>query len=523
MKRIKILLALVCLMVTLQSQAQALKTVRTYYDLWSTKPHEVYTVLGAGGQKHGTYKAYDEEGFIYAMFTYSKGIKNGPWKYYGFSNGGPEDREKIREEGNFLNGKEHGRYKYYILEKGQRQLKTDKLYDNNMEMEITNYYDNGVKSEYMCRNGIVCQWYESGVLKKECEFKDNQQTGVTKEYYSNGILQSISNYKAGILDGKAEVYYEDGKKKLEQHFIGDKRIGEAITYLEDGTISSKIIYGKLELITKYTIYFRNGHIDFESILMGDNHSFGRYSTTYYDEVTSNKICEITQNLKEVTSHSKDGYSKRFYYPNNSLKEEWTRKDADKYKINYYKEDGTLDYMLDYDGSKNYFYTGGVLAYKINPPVQGLRTYQKFDKKGEVIETGELNGSDKAVTQKNYSDGVRVYEKHNNGIEYWYYPNGEKHKVCNSSNSIVFEYDEYGKLISRSTRNGKSWVYNYPENTLLVRAKGEMDKDGNRIGKWYLYNEKGKLKIEENDILRKPTKDEKVDHLAYLQDLIKAKP
>jgi hypothetical protein len=56
----------------------------------------------------------------------------------------------------------------------------------------------------------------------------------------------------------------------------------------------------------------------------------------------------------------------------------------------------------------------------------------------------------------------------------------------------------------------------------VKAKGEEDAAGNRIGKWYLYSETGRLSVEENGVVRKPTKEEKTSHESYLHELVDAK-
>lgn len=68
--------------------------------------------------------------------------------------------------------------------------------------------------------------------------------------------------------------------------------------------------------------------------------------------------------------------------------------------------------------------------------------------------------------------------------------------------------------------GHYCVYRYPNSS--VKAKGEEDAAGNRIGKWYLYSETGRLSVEENGVVRKPTKEEKASHESYLQELVGAK-
>ena len=61
-----------------QGYAQALKTVRTYYDLFSTRPYEVYTVNARTGQKHGTYNLYMEDGTLGITMTYANEPSTAP-------------------------------------------------------------------------------------------------------------------------------------------------------------------------------------------------------------------------------------------------------------------------------------------------------------------------------------------------------------------------------------------------------------------------------------------------------------
>lgn len=50
MKKISLLLTALFSLGLSQGYAQALKTVRTYYDLFSTRPYEVYTVNARTGR-----------------------------------------------------------------------------------------------------------------------------------------------------------------------------------------------------------------------------------------------------------------------------------------------------------------------------------------------------------------------------------------------------------------------------------------------------------------------------------------
>ena len=82
------------------------------------------------------------------------------------------------------------------------------------------------------------------------------------------------------------------------------------------------------------------------------------------------------------------------------------------------------------------------------------------------------------------------------------------------------YDEQERWIGCRSKEGYNCVYRYPNSS--VKAKGEEDAAGNRIGKWYLYSETGRLSVEENGVVRKPTKEEKTSHESYLHELVDAK-
>ena len=59
------------------------------------------------------------------------------------------------------------------------------------------------------------------------------------------------------------------------------------------------------------------------------------------------------------------------------------------------------------------------------------------------------------------------------------------------------YDEQERWIGCRSEGGHHCVYRYPNSS--VKAKGEEDAAGNRIGKWYLYSETGRLSVEENGV------------------------
>ena len=138
----------------------------------------------------------------------------------------------------------------------------------------------------------------------------------------------------------------------------------------------------------------------------------------------------------------------------------------------------------------------------------------------MIEKGKMDSDDNKLTVTKYENGRSVYELANNGNEYWRYPNGNRKAYASADRSYIVMYDEQERWIGCRSKEGHYCVYRYPNSS--VKAKGEEDAAGNRIGKWYLYSETGRLSVEENGVVRKPTKEEKASHESYLQELVNAK-
>ncbi len=118
----------------------------------------------------------------------------------------------------------------------------------------------------------------------------------------------------------------------------------------------------------------------------------------------------------------------------------------------------------------------------------------------------MDGDDNKLTLTKYENGRSVYKLADNGDEYWIYPNGNRKAYASADRSYIVMYDEQERWIGCRSKEGYNCVYRYPNSS--VKAKGKEDAMGNRIGKWYLYSETGRLSVEENGVVRKPTKEEK---------------
>lgn len=74
------------------------------------------------------------------------------------------------------------------------------------------------------REGVSKKYYKSGKLLTERNFQHNQLEGLTRMYYESGILASELNYKNGHPDGETRMYYENGKIKVIETYSNSKKM-----------------------------------------------------------------------------------------------------------------------------------------------------------------------------------------------------------------------------------------------------------------------------------------------------------
>ena len=60
------------------------------------------------------------------------------------------------------------------------------------------------------QTGYVKEYYSTGQLESEGNFKDGKKEGLWKEYYESGNLKREGNYKDGVKFGLWKCYYNNG-------------------------------------------------------------------------------------------------------------------------------------------------------------------------------------------------------------------------------------------------------------------------------------------------------------------------
>jgi len=172
------------------------------------------------------------------------------------------------------------------------------------------------------------EFYDSGELKKEGQYKNNKRIGEWRQYHKNGQVSKAYSYNNGKYNKEQISYFENGivsnKTKLEDgnfvHFgyyksgkLSYKRqdkSGYFKSYYESGAKEIEANYFESDLVGEWKKFYENGKLEW-LVTYKDGYRNGIYKK--YDE---------NGNLKLEGSNSKgkvNGEEKR-YLPGNQL--EW---------------------------------------------------------------------------------------------------------------------------------------------------------------------------------------------------------
>ena len=193
--------------------------------------------------------------------TDSLGRKQGFWKKYV--------NDTLRYEGNFINNKPSGEFKYYFYE---GKIKAITQYsDSGRHAQTIVYFINGKKNAeglYIDKKkeGLWLYYGTNEKIISEENYKNGIKEGAWKYFYENGKINKIENYKSGILDGDCLEYYEDSILKMKCVFQKGKMNGKYQYFY----ISGKILY---------TGYYKNDLKDGEWMFFNEN-GFGDRKLTY---------------------------------------------------------------------------------------------------------------------------------------------------------------------------------------------------------------------------------------------------
>jgi antitoxin component YwqK of YwqJK toxin-antitoxin module len=196
-----------------------------------------FVYLFKNGLLDGLTKFYHKNGRLGVEIPFKQGVVDGVFKIYH----GNGDLGEIT----YVDGKREGLKEYY--ESGV--LKSEATYKNDeFEGQATTYYKNSnIESTCYFRNGkregIERNYYESGELRSEIPFVNGLRKGLGKAYYKNGNLKSQSLLDNDMRNGAWSAYYENGALKQEGFMIDEvKSDGVGRMYYENGQLQIEMNY-----------------------------------------------------------------------------------------------------------------------------------------------------------------------------------------------------------------------------------------------------------------------------------------
>lgn len=212
---------------------------------------------------------------------------------------------------------------------------------------IKDGYKRLIKKEKYFNDGRHLEYFEDkkSQPKFELHIINGERHGSYKSYFINGQIETDCNYKIGKLHGEFKEYYVDGNLKRKTQYKEGIQYGETKSFYNNGNKYREFNLINNEYEGEIKEYFKNGNLKF----LKDKNKY-----TFYDK-NNNLKCEVEIEIDEAVN-LRDVYVTGY----NGL---WKN----------YREDGTLEYELDFDDlnsdlknkivSKTIFTKGGELFSK----------------------------------------------------------------------------------------------------------------------------------------------------------------
>jgi antitoxin component YwqK of YwqJK toxin-antitoxin module len=233
-------------------------TIKKFHPSGSLAEVVPMDTLGKGKEQGTGYEYADEDGRVTAVVEYRNGFiagrerinrkdkfnqKQGLWHYF-------YPTMVAKEEGRFKNDKKHGYWKTFdeegnlletlkyengiLIPDPEELAKLDikREYHPNAQVKSVGSYNKGVKEgvhrEYSMEGKVTAaKIYSKGKIIGEGIVDDQgRRQGPWKEFYETGELKSEGNYKNGLREGEWVFYYRDGKEEQRGSYYKGKPDGE---------------------------------------------------------------------------------------------------------------------------------------------------------------------------------------------------------------------------------------------------------------------------------------------------------
>ncbi len=311
--------------------------------------------IDANGMRQGTWKTFNDSGYLVLEGYYQNNKKNGYFKYYD-SIGRFQYIEKYEND--------------ILIEDAVETKKLDRKVDyhaNGKIKTVAHYFKGvpeGIRREYDENGNVVKSYvFHNGSKMSEGIVDDNgKKQGLWKEFYESGLLRAKGHYQNSLPVGAWNYYYEDGSVEITGAYSKKgKKDGPWWWYYANGEVLSYEEYDQGDL---------NG--DFYSLsITGDTLVRGRFESGY--EVGKWYWMNDSTRIEGKYEDGKRTGTWKTFYPNGKLKiEEHYADDMLNGKVIYYWENGSR--MAEYIYI-NDLLDGNAYRYDENGTPTSITTYK----------------------------------------------------------------------------------------------------------------------------------------------------
>ena len=300
---------------------------------------------------------------------YVNDLKNGYWKYYTNTgnlikvekwvmgelqqNAEEVAKVEIRRElnpktgelafkGSYRNGKPEGVHRKYG-EDGE--VTESKIYEAGIVLF------EGIVDEMGRKQGPWKEFYRTGELKAEGNYKDNLKVGKWVYYFIDGKVEQTGNYRRGKPEGVWTWYHPNRQVWREEEFVDGLEDGPSVEYNDTGAVITK---------GNYIEGLKDGEWFFQ---LNDYKEVGKYfdglRTGSWTHYYLNDIVRFTgdyENGLETNTHT-------YYYPNGNVQRRGKYVAGMKEGIwDYYNKNGSKTISIEYAAGKEIKYNGKKISY-----------------------------------------------------------------------------------------------------------------------------------------------------------------
>ncbi len=361
------------------------------------------------GKEKGEGYGYEKDGRITALNTYKAGVVTRKYRINRFDEADMKQgiwmsfhkNRQVSEEGPYVNDLKHGYWKYYqpngnlkrvekwvMGELQQDAVEVEKIeirreihpengklsfkgayrndkpegvhrrYDEEGNVIESKIYDEGILlfegilDEEGSRQGKWKEYYPSGELKSEGNYKDNFKVGEWKYYYRDGNIEQTGSYQRGLASGLWIWYYPNGQVWREEEYYLGQEEGISTEYSDSGTVLAQGNY--LEGLREGKWFFAiNDHREEGSFFEGER--TGEWKHYYLDNNQLRFEGRYENNLEDGT-HS-------YYYPNGQIKRRGNYKLGEKEGLwEFFTEEGYRTISIEYENGQEIKYNGQRIRY-----------------------------------------------------------------------------------------------------------------------------------------------------------------